>query len=160
MDADRIHIRSMTWGLIVTGIVALAGIVATFFAPSYSENKISQRRALRDFRTARRLIAAELGTLRHQLDALAEAGMPDPVLFETTMLLTREYDAHKTSLAGLLPEAEWDAVANAYLQVEGTRFMLRNQSAIDEDTARVLRSDMNDLQEAVDALQRAAPMTD
>lgn len=58
-----------TAAVITTGIVGVAGIVATFFAPTWTQTKLEQRRERRSFRRATRLVAHELR--RRRRDALS-----------------------------------------------------------------------------------------
>lgn len=43
-----------------TAALGICGILAAFFAPTWTQRKIEQRREIRDFRRATRLVAFEL----------------------------------------------------------------------------------------------------
>jgi hypothetical protein len=56
----------------VTGTVGLAGIIGTFFAPTWAQRSIAQRNEKREFRRARRLVVVELQTIVRHLEFLSE----------------------------------------------------------------------------------------
>src|SRR5437764_8519104 len=99
-------------GVIATGVVGLAGIAAAFFAPAWSQERLERRRELRDFRSARRLVAQEL-YLAH-VDTIVHdkpgALPPDALDF----FQTSEWDAHKATLSRELADADYEPVRNAY----------------------------------------------
>jgi type II secretory pathway pseudopilin PulG len=112
-----------TWAFIATAVVAVAGIAATFFAPSWSERTIERRREARDFRAAKRLVALELRRLTFDLNAIGGA----PTAFDPAsvgFLDLREWDAHKATLARSLPDNVWVSVRDTYTTVEKTRAAL------------------------------------
>jgi hypothetical protein len=58
----------------VPGMVGLAGIVGTFFAPTWAQRSIAQRSEKREFRRAQRLVAEELQTIVGHLEFLSKEG--------------------------------------------------------------------------------------
>ena len=138
-------------GAIATAIVGVAGIAATFFAPTWSEARIARSRADREFRVARRLVGAELEVISVQLQALTDSRAIHADDLKA-FFPTAEFDTHKTPLANLLPDERWESVANAYSQIGATKFMLRRGGELTEQQMESVRTDVVDVQEAIDAL--------
>jgi len=55
-----------------TAVVGLAGIAAAFFAPTYSQRRLEQRREKREYRRAKALVLAELAEVVETLETLSE----------------------------------------------------------------------------------------
>ncbi len=114
------------WGLVSTALVGVAGIAATFFAPSWTERAIERRRENRSFRVAKRLVSHELHRLAIDLDAVAK----QPVKFAPDLarfLDTPEWDAHGRTLAGSLSDPAWLQLSTLYTSVEKMRSALTIQ---------------------------------
>jgi hypothetical protein len=51
------------WGIIATAALGVAGVLGTFFAPTWSQQTMERRRERRAFRRAQRLVAEELNLM-------------------------------------------------------------------------------------------------
>jgi hypothetical protein len=60
-------------GTILVAVVGLAGIVVTFFAPTWTTTKLERRREKREYRRASRLIARELTAISEAAARLSAA---------------------------------------------------------------------------------------
>lgn len=109
--------------VLLTALVGLAGILAAFFAPTWTDRRIARRREAQDLLQARRLVAQELETLAIQLRTVARQGrafLPELAdFFETD-----EWEAHKATLARSLDGTQWRALASVYGQIASLRSAL------------------------------------
>ena len=93
-----------TVGVISTGVLGLAGIVATFFAPTWTERTLDRRREARAFRRAQRLVANELSSLHASFSAAIKHDAPPTAL---PTLTTGAWEAERSVLAESLPDDLW-----------------------------------------------------
>jgi hypothetical protein len=123
------------WGVLATAIVALAGITATFFAPSWSDQVIERRREASSFRVARRLVSQELRRLAFDLDAIAGQNITfDPKLGRLIEITV--WEQQQEALARSLNEATWTQVCRFYTGVEKIRVALALQQGQPVDAER------------------------
>jgi hypothetical protein len=113
-------------GTILVALVGLAGIVATFFAPTWTTTKLERRREKREFRRASRLVASELMAIALNSGFLVESGIaPD---FEPEaqagFLPMRDWIEHRAVLASALDDNTWGLIAAIYGGVENLRFVV------------------------------------
>lgn len=104
----------------ITALLGLAGILAAFFAPTWTERKIAQRREDKELRQARRLVAQELQQLASDLLTIARqrVGMTHE---SGPFLTSAEWPAHKGTLSRDLGQDDWRLVANVYTHVHQFR---------------------------------------
>jgi hypothetical protein len=115
------NVDAATWGIISTAALGLAGIVATFFAPTWTERKMERRRERRELRTAQPSVAGEMRLLALDLRAFAEqTASAKTVLEETNSLGAPEWASTKRSQPLRFRPTEWNSVETAYLELELT----------------------------------------
>jgi hypothetical protein len=145
-------------GVIGTVVVGLAGIIATFFAPDWSQRRIARRRLVGDFQSAQRLVSEELHVAGIHAKAIADhnyAFPPDAVNF----LLTVEWQAHKGVLSRTLRPDAWVTVRDAYTNINQARSALAFApgAPLEDKHVTIVRSLVRQAQEAGDALAAAKP---
>lgn len=149
-----------------TGVVGVAGIVATFLAPDWAQRRIERRRLRGDFRAAQRLVSEELHIAGIHAKAIADHNYtfpPDWVNF----LLTAEWDAHKNTLARTLKMDVYGVVRDAYTNVSQMRIALSFTAGVplEEKHRALVRAVHRQAHEAGDALKAGSaslfqPMTE
>lgn len=156
-----------TAAVLTTGAIGLAGIVATFFAPTWSQRRIEQRRERRVFRTAQRLVSAEMALLEGDADALItvlESGAPyHAKAAATPHFVVSEWPAHRETLSASLPDDVWAVVARAYRSVALTQHVWessREEQLLGEQDLDWLKGNVASLREARVHLQEAKPRAD
>ena len=153
-------------GILVTGTLGLAGIVATFFAPTWSQTKLERRREAREFRRARRLVDAELEhaatVLQMLLQALDEKRASG--VFGEDLPRTA-WEEHRVTLAADLSDEAWAAVEVAYSVLWAANLGgLTVEDAADEkeaeDVRRIASGALTGVNNGRDALRNASPIGD
>jgi hypothetical protein len=146
-------------GVIATGVVGLAGIVATFFAPDRAQARIERRRVTGDFRAAQRLVSEELHVAGIDAKAIADHNYAFPPEW-TNFLLTVEWQAHKGTLSRTLRQDVWVTVRDAYTNISKARSALAFApgTPLEEKHEAVVRSLVRQAHEAGDALAAAKPV--
>jgi hypothetical protein len=154
-------------GTILVGIVGLAGIVATFFAPTWTATKLERRRETREFRRASRLVASELNAIATYSGILAESGIaPDFEAEEAearTLLPTHDWLEHRAVLATALDDNLWGLLDAIYLGVEQTRFAVLEMepgAPLRKKTIELLQASKGHAERARARLLRAQPLLD
>jgi hypothetical protein len=97
-----------------TGLIGLAGIIATFFAPTWSQKRLAERQEAREFRRARRLVHFELVHNASVLNVVKSAVEEDPPRFIDAKVLTVDWEANKATLAAGLDDGIWRTVCASY----------------------------------------------
>lgn len=127
----------LTSGTFWAGVVGLAGIVATLFAPRLQE----RRRASVELTRGLRLVIAEL----HQIQSAAGfviSMYPEPVnaMVVEHAMATPEWDAHHGTLAAYLPNDDWAVTVFAYDLAISMRLALLSDEPMDDDTVEMLEA--------------------
>jgi hypothetical protein len=112
-------------GIFWAGALGLAGIIATFFAPTWTQRQAEERAEERAIRQALRLVAHELNLLSLQFGALAETGKASRQLVtEHGFLSTDEWVRQRGLLATTGFPSGWENLSRLYLQMESTRLRI------------------------------------
>jgi hypothetical protein len=135
-------------GVITTGALGALGIAGTFFAPILTQTRIARRQERREFRRARRLIAAELQMAFNQLGVTRERINAGEGLPEEFPFADAEWQAHRDALAAGLPDDAWAEVSRAYAVLWGVRSAAHRHGTLD----------LSSIKGASDALQLAQRM--
>lgn len=148
----------------VTGVLGLAGIAAAFFAPTWTQRQLEQRRERREFRQAKRLVSQELRRLAAELQTVQRS---DPsVLDGGDMLRVDAWESHKATLASAVTDDAWDAVEKAYAHTAWVRRMVvvsAGKTLAPRELERFMRhaaGAMNDVAQAERTLEHAQPEPD
>jgi hypothetical protein len=107
--------------VIATALVGLAGIAATFFAPSWAQTKLDRRRENREFRRASRLVWHEVRKNRTTAGVFKEAveRASDVVPSNIRDLIwTGHWQTQSAVLATSLSDEDWRSVEHAYALLE------------------------------------------
>jgi hypothetical protein len=107
----------------VPGMVGLAGIVGTFFAPTWAQRSIAQRSEKREFRRAQRLVAEELQTIVGHLEFLSKEGRV-PTINKEHMLPTSDWEEYRHVLAMSLSDRDWDELPTVMQSMEPHRRLI------------------------------------
>jgi hypothetical protein len=161
-------VDTATAAVLTTGAIGLAGIVATFFAPTWSQRKLEQRRERRVFRTAQRLVLDEMAILEGQAETYVvglESGSRHGAKWtaNTGVFVAREWPAHREVLSASLPDDVWWVVAQAYRSVALSQQVWDSSPEdllLGEEDLDFLKGNAASLREARAHLRNAKPRAD
>jgi hypothetical protein len=153
-------------GTILVAVLGLAGIVATFFAPTWTTTKLERRREKREFRRASRLIASELMAIGVYSGFLAESGIAPDLEPEAQAraLPMRDWLEHRAVLATALDDNAWGYIDAIYLGAENVRFIvfvdMEPGTRFSEKTIELLQGLRQRAERARATLLKAQPLLD
>src|SRR5438132_6865537 len=101
---------------LVTGAVAIAGILGTYLAPYRTQRKIAGRSERRTFRKAKRAVAQELAMTGAQCKMLLEQRRT-PQRSLITWLPTDAWDIHHETLEESLKDADWEGIPQLMVEL-------------------------------------------
>jgi hypothetical protein len=106
----------VSWNVFWTALVGIAGIIAAFFAPPWTQRKIERRKETREFRAARGLVTHELDLISREVAAVLQRGVRgkfhEPMA--ARFLSDDRWRANERILAQALPDVVLEQVARVY----------------------------------------------
>jgi hypothetical protein len=146
----------------VTGTVGLAGIIGTFFAPTWAQRSIALRNEKREFRRARRLVVEELQTIVRDLEFLSKEGHV-PIINKGQMLPTSAWDEYRDVLTMSLSDRDWAELPTVIGGMETHRRLISSADSgatLSADALQFVSLSIVAANAARDRLQKAKPLTD
>jgi len=147
----------------IPGLVGVAGILGTFFAPAWATRKAARRRERRDFRTASRLVLDELETIEIHFRLLVEDGRVPTRDLADGFLPTAAWNEYKAVLAEMLDDNDWAGIPTMMGTIDHHRLLIGDQGA-GTQLSQTLLDRANEAADLVhelrERLERAAPVDD
>jgi hypothetical protein len=140
-----------TTGILATAALGLAGILATFFAPAWSQRVLERRREARAFRKACNLVGHELLLAYSALGVMVGALDNGGLVQGAHIMEEQAWEAHGGVLGEALVGESWMKLAAAYT---GIRFVKLRVST-DVEAADVAEPDKALIREILDAVTEA-----
>jgi hypothetical protein len=152
-----------------TAVVGLAGIAAAFFAPTYSQRRLEQRREKREYRRAKALVLAELAEVVETLETLSEeipSTDPKSGLFaavsvrEHGFFETPEWSANKNTLADSLDPDDFEPLVIIFTKVAQNRSWFLHNESISAEIVAIFVREAEEARAARERLLTAIPNFD
>lgn len=152
----------LTSGVFWTGLIGFVGIVATFFAPTWTQRTIERRRERREFRRAMRVVADEMQGAAVALRFSAEKSTPLAEWMESFLVLAA-WEAERAVLAASLTDDVWQTVSHTAEGMTKGRLALSvapSDKPLRPEWLAIMQTQADELDRAAKLLLDARPLTD